>query len=295
MRVSQNRFVCRRAAACSLVRRSHGVSRTVRGMASCALVLFVAACVPNPVQWDGEATRRAGAVADSVGLNLAADSSDGVVFPALWTPPVWPDEPGLCVASRRAALALGNEAYASWFQVKSDSSVLLRVARSDDGGFTWNAPVTADDTDVGRAGCGRPAPYLAADSLNGYVHLAYYLDAREGAGLFFTHTMERGALFHQPVPIVYGDRPSLAAVASRGDTVVVVYEDPNSRMPRLGLALSRVQGHIFEHRISASDETGEARSPRIALGGTRLVIAWTASQRGGGTPRLAIRAGTITW
>jgi hypothetical protein len=267
----------------------------VRRVAACLSVLPLMACVPNPVTWDGEATRRAGAVADSVGLNLAADAPDGVVFPALWTPPAWPEEAGLCVTSRRAARALDNEAYASWFQVESDSSVLLRVARSDDGGLTWNPAVTADDTDVGRAGCARPAPYLAADSLNGYVHLAYYLDAREGAGLFFTHTMERGALFHQPVPIVYGDRPSLAAVASRGDTVVVVYEDPNSRMPRLGIALSRVQGHIFEHRLSASDETGEARSPRVALRGSRLVIAWTASQRGGGTPRLAIRAGTITW
>jgi len=239
-------------------------SLLVRGLAASLLLLPLAACVPNPVRWDGEATRRAGAVADSVGLNFAADAPDSVRFPALWTPPAWPDEPGICLTSRRAARALNNEAYASWFQVKPDSSVLLRVARSDDGGLTWNPAVTADDTDVGRAGCGRPTPYLAADSLNGYVHLAYYLDAREGAGLFFTHTMERGALFHQAVPIVYGDRPSLAAVASRGDTVVVVYEDPNSRMPRLGLALSRVQGHIFEHRLSASDETGEARSPRVA-------------------------------
>jgi hypothetical protein len=267
----------------------------VRRAAVALIALSLLACVPNPVTWDGEATRRTGELADAVGLNLAADAPDGVVFPTLWTPPAWPEEPGLCLTSRRAARALENEAYASWFQVKPDSSVLLRVARSDDGGLTWNAAVTADDTDVGRAGCGRPTPYLAADSLNGYVHLAYYLDAREGAGLFFTHTMERGALFHQPVPIVYGDRPSLAAVASRGDTVVVVFEDPNSRMPRLGLALSRVQGHIFEHRLSASDETGEARSPRVALRGARLAIAWNASQRGGTTPRLAIRAGTITW
>lgn len=271
------------------------MSVLVRCRAACLWLLPLVACVPNPVRWDGEATRRVGVVADTVGLDFAADAPDGVVFPSLWTPPRWPEEPGLCPASRRAARALNNEAYASWLQVKSDSSVLLRVSRSDDGGLTWNPAVTADDTDVGRAGCARPTPYLAADSLNGYVHLAYYLDAREGAGLFFTHTMERGALFHQAVPIVYGDRPSSAAVASRGDTVVVVYEDPNSRLPRLGLALSRVQGHIFEHRLSASDETGEARSPRVALRGSRLVIAWTASQRGGGTPRLAIRAGTITW
>lgn len=259
------------------------------------LSLALAACVPQPVEWDAELVRRDGVVVDSTRLEFDADAADGVRFVPLWTPPVWPDEPSACVATRRAARALGAEAYASWFSIRPDSSVILRVARSDDGGATWNAAVNADTMDVGRAGCARPVPYISADTLNGYVHLVYYLDSKEGAGLFFTHTMERGALFHEPVPIVYGDRPSLAAVASRGDTVVVAYEDPNSRSPRLGLALSRLQGHIFEHRIQASDETAEARTPRVVLRGTRLVVAWTATSRGGTTPRTAIRSGTLVW
>lgn len=251
--------------------------------------------MPQPVRWDAETRRRDGALGDSVALVLDAAAPDGVGFAALWTPPTWPEEPNACVATRRAARALGDEAYASWFTVRADSSVLLRVARSDDGGVSWQPAVSADTMDVGRSGCDRPVPYIAADSLNGYVHVVYYLDAKEGAGLFFTHTMERGALFHEPVPIVYGDRPSQASVASRGDTVVVAYEDPNSRLPRLGLALSRVQGHIFEHRLPASDETGEARTPRVALRGTRLAVAWTATSRGGTSPRTAIRLGTLTW
>lgn len=267
----------------------------MRWLSCIALVLVAGACVPQPVRWDESVARREGAVADSMLLVLDSTSADGVAFVAAWQPPAWPQEPGLCEASRRAARAPGDEAYASWFTVQADSSVLLRVARSDDAGQTWAPAVTADDADVGRAGCARPAPYIAADSLNGYVHLVYHLDAREGAGLFFTHTMERGALFHQPVPIVYGDRPSAAAVASRGDTVIVAYEDPNSRMPRLGLALSRVQGHIFEHRLAASDETGEAQAPRVAIRGTRIAVAWTATQRGGGLPRIAVRLGTLQW
>lgn len=258
-------------------------------------VLALAACIPQPVEWAGEAERRAGVIADSTQLVLDDAAEGGLRFAPAWTPPTWPADSMACAATRRAVPALGAEAYASWFSVRADSSVLLRVARSDDGGLTWQPAVVADSMDVGRAGCARPVPYLAADSLNGYVHVVYYLDAREGAGLFFTHTMERGALFHEPVPIVYGDRPSLAAVASRGDTVVVAYEDPNSRMPRVGLALSRVQGHIFEHRLPASDETGEARMPRVALRGTKLVVAWTATARGGASPRTALRRGTLTW
>lgn len=260
-----------------------------------AASVLVQGCLPQPVRWDDDVARRLGAVPDSVRLALDPSAPDGVVFEPLWTPPTWPDEPNLCVATLRADRALGEEAYASFFTALPDSSVLLRVARSDDGGRSWNPAVTADAMDRGRDGCARPAPYIAADTINAYVHVVYFLDAVEGAGLFFTHTMERGALFHEPVPIMYGDRPSHASVASRGDTVIVAYEDPNSRMPRLGLALSRTQGHIFEYRIAASDETGEARTPRVALLGTRLAVAWTATPRGGGTPRTTIRFGTLSW
>lgn len=263
-----------------------------RLLLACALGL--AACVPQAVAWDEDVERREGALADSLRLAWPEGASRPVLA-AAWVPSTWPDEPALCAATRRATPAPGGEAFASWFTVRPDSSVLLRVARSDDGGRTWNPAVTADSADVGRAGCARPVPFIAADSLNGYVHVVYHLDAREGAGLFFTHTMERGALFHEPVPIVYGDRPSQAAVASRGDTVVVAYEDPNSRLPRLGLAVSRTQGHIFEHRLAASDETGEARTPRVALRGGRVAVAWTASQRGGGVPRTALRLGTLVF
>jgi hypothetical protein len=264
-------------------------------VAAFALALSLMACIPQPVEWAGDGDRVDAVLADSLRLVMAPDAPNGVALVPQWTPPTWPSEPNLCGATLRADRAPGDEAYASWFSVRDDSSVVLRVARSDDAGRTWNPAVNADTVDVGRAGCARPVPYISADSLNGYVHIVYYLDAREGAGLFFTHTMERGALFHEPVPIVYGDRPASAAVASRGDTVAVVYEDPNSRLPRLGLALSRVQGHIFERRTSASDDTGEARLPRIALQGTTLVIGWTSTGRGGTMPRTVIRSGTISW
>lgn len=259
-----------------------------------AIVALVAltGCVPEPVRWDEALIRTAGSLADSTRLGFDAVTG----LPALgvaWQPATWPTEPGLCVTSRRATSALDGEAFASWFTVRTDSTVILRVARSDDGGRTWNAAVTADSTDVGRAGCDRPAPFIAADSLNAYVHVVYHLVGQEGAGIFFTHTMDRGGMFHAVVPIVYGDRPGAASIASHGDTIVVAFEDPNSRFPRLGLALSRSQGHIFEARTTASDETGEARMPRVALHGGRIVVAWTASQRGGGMPRIVMRQGTL--
>jgi hypothetical protein len=259
-----------------------------------AALLATTACVPEPVSWEEDLTREMGTLSDTLRLSLAADGAPRLT--GAWAPPAWPDEPGVCRATRRAArAAVADTVYASWFQVRADSSVLLRVARSDDGGRTWDTPVTADSMDAGRAGCTRPVPFLDVDPLNGYVQLAYHLDAREGAGLFFVHSMTRGTVFEQPMPIVYGDRPSEAVIASRGDTVLVAYEDPNSRLPRLGLALSRTAGHIFESRLAASDATGEARTPRIALRGDEFVLAWTATQRGGGASYIAFRRGTLTW
>ncbi len=257
------------------------------------LLLAGTACVPQPVAWSETAALGDGAFADT--LRLVFDATGRPAFVPAWTPPAWPDEPAACAASFRAVRSPDGAAYASWFAIRPDSSVVLRVARSDSGGRTWNAPVTADSTDVGTTGCARPVPFLAADSLNGYVHLAYHLVAREGAGLFFTHSMERGARWHEPVPIVYGDRPSRAAVASRGDTVVVVYEDPNSRLPRIGMALSRTQGHIFESRPPVSEDNGESTGPQVAVRGGRVIIVWTTSQRGGRWPRTVQREGTLTW
>lgn len=255
-------------------------------------LLVLAGCVPEPVRWDEALIRTAGALADSTRLGFDA-ASGAPVLGVAWQPAAWPSEPALCVTSRRATPALDGEAFASWFAVRPDSSVVLRVARSHDGGGSWNAAVTADSTDVGRAGCDRPAPFIAADSVNGYVHVVYHLVGREGAGIFFTHTMDRGAMFHAVVPIVYGDRPAAASIASHGDTIVVAFEDPNSRFPRLGLALSQSQGHIFESRMAASDETGEARLPRVALLGDRIAVVWTASQLGGGMPRIVLRQGRL--
>lgn len=268
--------------------------RHIHAVSTILLAIGVGGCVPEAVHWDEVVRRAPGALSDSLRMTWTGGVGDPE-FARAWEPATWPHEAGTCLTSLRATPAMDGEAYASWFTVRDDSSVVLRVARSDDGGRTWNAAVTADSTDVGLTGCGRPAPFIAADSLNGYVHVVYHLVAQEGAGVFFTHTMERGALFHSPVPIVYGDRPSAATVASRGDTVVVAYEDPNNRNPHINLAISRTQGHIFERRLPASDGTGEARAPLVALRGDRVAVAWTTTQRGGGVPRTSVRLGTLAW
>jgi hypothetical protein len=57
--------------------------------------------------------------------------------------------------------------------------------------------------------------------------------------------------------------------------VAVAFEDPNSRTPRIGLALSHTMGHIFEERLlPISDDNEIASRPLVAVRGRRLAVAW---------------------
>jgi hypothetical protein len=197
----------------------------------------------------------------------------------------------MCEGSLVATPARGDTAFAAWWAPRADSSVLLVVARSDDGGLDWRAPEIADSTDKGRTGCDRPAPFIAADSTNGYVHVVYFMVAAEGPGVFFTHSMGEGRQFHSPVPIVYGERASASAVSCNGDTVAVAYLDPNSASPQLWLALSRTTGHIFESRMEVSPSTVEAAHPAVAVRGHRIAVGWLESNRSGGTAVMVVRTG----
>lgn len=165
--------------------------------------------------------------------------------------------------------------YVTWWEVRPDSSGVLMLARSDDGGASWDSPVAADTTDRSARGCGRFHPTIAADSASGYVHLAYYVEPASGPGIFYAHSMDGGRTFHAPVPILFGRNQSRVSMASSGDRVVVAYEDPNSVQPSIGLALSKTMGHIFEQRVRASPEHVRAKQPVVALDGAALSLWWS--------------------
>jgi hypothetical protein len=187
--------------------------------------------------------------------------------------------------------------YGAWWEVRDDSSSVLMVGRSTDAGRTWAIVQPADTSDRSRRGCTRPAPAVAADSATNYVDIAYFLEASEGPGVFFTHSMDARHLgtglgiFHAPVPVMYGDHPADASVAVRGDDVAVAYDDPNGDRSAVGLALSRTSGHIFEQRVVMSMPDLPASDPTVELRGDSVLVQWSerpdSLQTGG---RLAVRS-----
>ena len=250
-----------------------------------APLLLLAACSQDPIAWEDAAERRLppppvdavtavpDAAADALVRRAVLEAA--AAAPATSTAPAPPAAPGLCPASLRIAAGRGAERVAAWWSERPDRSVALWSARSTDGGRRWSAPAPVDTLDRGGAGCDRPAPSVAVDTVNGFVHVAYSLVAPEGPGVFYAHRMDPRAPFEVPQVVVYGDRPAATWVASEGDRVLVAYEDPNTGgRPFVSLAVSRTAGHTWEERFAASEGSMSAERPVVALRGGRVALGW---------------------
>jgi len=215
-----------------------------------------------------------------------------------------------CARSLRVALAPQRGRVAVWWSRRDGARVWLVAAWRDtiptEGRLSsWRGPIVIDSLDQGpsdaqaaergAAGCARPAPGLAVDDLLGYVHVAFVLVGPEGPGVFYAHQMDPRGAFEPPMAIVYGDQLGSARVAASGNLVAVAYEDPNSgARPRVGLAVSRTAGHLFEERLTASGTTSVARDPYVVVRGRAIVEGWSEIPVVGGEPVFKMRRAILT-
>ena len=227
------------------------------------MLACLVACVSEPVEW-GDISYRNSQLGDP-------PTRSGVLSAGL------PAIAGTVAPCMREVVSLSDhfDLFRAWWAVRSDSNGILSMQRSSDSGRTWQSPVIVDDRDRGARGCTRPWPAMSYDPASRYVYLVYFLDAPDGSGVFFAHSMDEGKMFHSPVPVVYGNHPSRASVAGHGDSVVVVFEDPNSMSPSLGYVLSHTTGHIFDQRGNVTPEEVRAASPWVLLDRNRIKVWWT--------------------
>ena len=255
---------------------------------SMAALSVLAACSPSPVRWATERTEPASTAPEVLASDGATVPDSLASLRARLVPPTRACEGSLRIARSRAMI------FATWWSPRADSSALLASASTKDEGATWSAVAPVDTSDRGRTGCARNPPSIAADAASGYVHVSYAMLAAEGPGIFFAHSMDGGATFHSPVAIVYGEGLGHTSVAAAGDLVAVAFEDPNSRTPRIGLALSGSMGHIFEDRlVPVSEDNGAATHPLVAVQQRRLSVAWQEQGASSGRVMLHVRTGTI--
>ncbi len=220
-----------------------------------------------------------------------------------------PQDSARCVRSLRVALAPARGRVAVWWSSRSKSRAWLVAAWRDtvaaEGRLgPWRGPIVIDSLDQGpadaraaergAAGCMRPAPSLTVDDILGYVHVAYVVVGPEGPGVFYAHQMDPRSAFEPPVAIVYGDQLGSARVAASGNLVAVAYEDPNSGVrSRIGLAVSRTAGHLFEERLIASGTTTTARDPYVTVRGRAIVEGWSEVPSGDGEPVFRLRRAVV--
>jgi hypothetical protein len=220
-----------------------------------------------------------------------------------------------CARSLRIVTAAGKDPkqghgqVAAWWTRADGGRVFLMAAWRDSVpgqpmSATWRGPIPVDTldqgprdaqaSDRGAYGCARPAPSLSVDSINGYVHVAYALTGPEGPGIFYAHQMTPHALFEPPVAVLYGARLGEVRVASDGDLVAVTYEDPNGRARgRIGLAVSRTAGHIFEERQTVSVGSTESRDPYVAVRGRGVIVGWSEFATPTAEPTFLVRRARI--
>jgi hypothetical protein len=260
----------------------YAAARSALVGSSCLTALLTTACVNEPVDW-GDVSYRGSQLGDpdtrSAVLSANLPSVAGAV--------------AQCLRSIRTASA-DSDLFRVWWAARSDSSVVLAMQHSRDGGTGWELPVVVEARDGGRRGCDRPAPGIFYDSARGYLHLVYFIEAKDGAGVFFAHSMDKGGMFHSPVPVVYGNAPVAASVTANGDSVVVVFEDPNATTPRVGIVLSHSTGHIFEARGDVTPDDVPAVAPWVTLEHRNVTVWWKPGENVAGKSgdRIAYRSGT---
>jgi hypothetical protein len=250
--------------------------------------IFAAGCTWDapPVEWQAPSPIAAGVdstvhyvarwtpgATPEVSVSRAAASNSGAIDTPLAAPAM------ACSGSWVTAAAVRASHWSAWWQVRPDSSAVLMSAQWDSTGAVLQR-IVVDSVDKAPFGCARPAPAITVDSINGYVHVGYFMVAPEGPGLFYAHLMNvQQHQFERPIAIVYGEKPVRVAVASRADTVVVTYEDPNSELGRIALSMSLTAGHLFDQTarlIPVSTSSQEASAPQVVrLAGGQLWIGWT--------------------
>ena len=251
-----------------------------------ALLVVLAGCGPEPVAWSDPKP-----IAPADGPSrLVVDSAGAARFvPDTLRPATTPPAAGLCTTTLRTSQGR-SVLFASWWGVRADSSAVLYLARSSDGGRAWLPAMTVDTTDVSTNGCERPAPALT--TVGDDVYVAYSMIAPEGKGVFFAHSM--GGMLHTPVPVIYGERLVETGIAADEHRVAVAYEEPNGSRPRVDVAISVTQGHLFDWHTTASRGVDVASSPAVAMSGPELAVSWLNAQPGGSSaPNRVVRVGRL--
>ncbi len=165
------------------------------------------------------------------------------------------------------AVGPNGEVYVVWHDFVCGFQHCLRIAKSLDGGLTFNLRsihpvITIPDTLPPTNFRVNSFPTLAVDELNGNVYVAWADDRSLsfGADILFTRSTDGGFLWSDPYRVnddtTTNDQFFPWMAASNGTISIVFYdrrEDPNNHHLNLFYARSQDRGVTFETNVKVSD------------------------------------------
>lgn len=170
--------------------------------------------------------------------------------------------------------------FVAWRKIFAGDVRDVVVARSTDGGATFEAPVRVHNDGWVYPGCPHAGPSIAVDSA-GVLHVVWYTGAEGRAGLYLAASHDGGRTFGAPQPLRKGIAPvSHARLAPTPDGVWIAWEDRNQPGGRVALSRCGPDGVLR----FATELRGEGRAPAIAAVGGAPAVAWLA----GDTVRVAL-------
>jgi hypothetical protein len=195
-----------------------------------------------------------------------------------WSTPVMADSAQSCPCCRTAiATAPDGALYLAWRTVLPGNVRDVVVARSNDHGATWTAPVRVHADNWVFDGCPHAGPSMQVDS-TGAVHIAWWTGKQGAAGTYYARSTDGGTTFHAPVPLGVGEFSAPAhvqlALGPQG-TVVTVWDDGTVKTPKVVMRVSRDGGAAFSPATLVSTEGRAATFPVLALRDKEFTIAWS--------------------
>ena len=188
---------------------------------------------------------------------------------------------GVCPCCRTALAVVGRTVYVAWRHVFPGEVRDIVVARSDDAGESFSAPVRVHADGWAIAGCPHAGPALAADPAGG-LHVAWYTGRPDAAGLYAAWSADGGRSFGPPAPLVTGEWVAISRVrlAPAGPgTAWAAWEDRGGEARVVRIA------RLERGRPASAVLAGAGTAPGLAAAGGIWAVAW-GTQEGGVRVRL---------
>jgi hypothetical protein len=185
--------------------------------------------------------------------------------------------------------------YIAWRHIYPPNLRDVAVARSTDGGRTFEAPVRVSEDGWAIDGCPDDGPSIGVDA-RGVVHVAWPTLApggRPGKGIFYSYSVDGGRTFAARVRLDDGvgaaAHPQLAAA---GDRVVVVWDQQGEEHRRInartlsGDPKAAAWTPVLDQTLVLSAER-PAVYPAVAVTASSTLVAWTEETSTG--PEVRVR------